>query len=261
MCGRFASIKDSTQLANEFEAVDGTRGQVVEPDYNIPPTHAVLTVVARHPRDDDGMPDPTRTVRSIRVMRWGLVPRWAKDPAIGSRMFNARVETVADKPAFRGSAAHYRCLIPADGWYEWRREEGRKWPFYLTSIDRESLAMAGIWSVWRDPAGDPDGPPLSTCAVLTTPSVGEPAEVHDRMPLVLPRKAWRPWLDPDVDLGASEVSSLLSPPGPDVLGRIEVRPVSPAVNHVRNNGPGLVERFDPISLPPALDISGLLSKS
>ncbi|AOS65421.1 SOS response-associated peptidase [Actinoalloteichus hymeniacidonis] len=261
MCGRFASIKSSTQLANEYEAVDGTRGRVVEPDYNIPPTHAVLTVVARHPRDANGTPDPASIVRSIRVMRWGLVPHWAKDPAIGSRLFNARMETVADKLAFRAPAAQRRCLIPADGWYEWRREEGRKRPFYLTSNDRESLALAGIWSVWRDPAGDADGPPLATCTIVTTPSAGEPAEVHDRMPLVLPRKDWGTWLDPDADLGVDGVAALLRPPGSDVLGRIEVRPISPAVNHVRNNGPGLLERFEPVSLPASLDISRLVSKS
>jgi putative SOS response-associated peptidase YedK len=252
MCGRYASTKNPATLALEFDALDGTADadeRAAAPRYNVAPTTPVLSVVTRHPRDDEGVADPERTQRSIRVMRWGLVPHWAKDPGIGSRMINARAESAGSKPAFRDAVARRRCLLPADGWYEWQAGSGkRKQPFFITPADGSSLAMAGLWATWR---GGPDAeePPLVTCAVLTTEAVGPLAEIHDRMPLLLPRESWTDWLDPD----SADPSRWLAPPSAELVHGLELRPVSTAVNSVRRDGPELVERIDPTQ-PALLDL-------
>ena len=235
MCGRYASSKDPGKLAAEFAALDATGGAAPGADFNVAPTKRVLTVVQRHLRDETGETDLERTERSIRVMRWGLVPFWAKDKSIGSRMINAKSETVTSKPAFRSSIKRYRCLVPADGWYEWKREGGKKQPFFMTPPDGSSLAMAGIYSTWRE---DDEAEPLVTCSVLTAAAVGQLTEVHDRMPMVLPSQAWSRWLDPD----QPDVSDLLAPPSLEIAESLEVRPVSTAVNSVRNNGAELLDR-------------------
>jgi putative SOS response-associated peptidase YedK len=241
MCGRYASIKAPADLADEFRAVDATGG--VEPDYNVAPTKNVVAVVQRHPRDGEGTPDPDTTVRSLRVMRWGLVPSWSKDPKAGARMINARSESAAEKPSFRRALQARRCLLPADGWYEWQRGPDRKQPYYTHYADGASLAMAGLWEFWRpagndavDPTLHPDG--LVTACVLTTAAVGPLAQVHDRMPLVLPPSAWDAWLDPDT--GSDSVTDLIVPPSAELVARMELRPVSALVNSVRNNGPELL---------------------
>ncbi|MDQ3827320.1 MAG: SOS response-associated peptidase, partial [Actinomycetota bacterium] len=153
MCGRYASTKNPATLAVDFDAVDATDGAAPGADYNVAPTKPVLSVVTRHPRDAEGNPDPDRTVRSIRVMRWGLVPHWAKDPGIGSRLINARADSAPSKPAFRDAVARRRCLIPADGWYEWQRTGNHKQPFFITAEDGSTLALAGLWSTWRGQDG------------------------------------------------------------------------------------------------------------
>ncbi|MGH3753991.1 MAG: SOS response-associated peptidase [Pseudonocardiaceae bacterium] len=240
MCGRYASTRDPATLAVAFDAINGTDGAAPGADYNVAPTKPVFSVVTRHPRDAQGVPDPDRTVRSIRVLRWGLVPHWAKDPAAGSRMINARAESAATKPAFRDAVARRRCLLPADGWYEWQAAPGsRKQPFFITPADGSGLALAGLWSTWRGP--DAAAPPLVTCAVLTTDAAGPLAEIHDRMPLILPARAWEAWLDPDCD----DPSRLLAPSPPELVAGLELRPVSTAVNDVRRGGPELVERIEP----------------
>ncbi|MGH3780003.1 MAG: SOS response-associated peptidase [Pseudonocardiaceae bacterium] len=249
MCGRYASTRDPATLAVEFDAVDATDGTAPGAHYNVAPTTPVLSVVTRHPRDSQGVPDHT-TVRSVRVMRWGLVPHWAKDPAVGSRLINARAETAAGKPAFRDAVARRRCLLPADGWYEWQRAGGRKQPFFITRSDGAGLAFAGLWSTWRNPDGA--APPLVTCAVLTTDAVGPLAEIHDRMPLILPAGAWQAWLDPDSD----DPSRLLAPPPAQLVRELELRPVSTAVNNVRHDGPELVQRAAP-EQPALLDLDHL----
>jgi putative SOS response-associated peptidase YedK len=249
MCGRYASTRNPATLAVEFDAVDGTDGAAPGADYNVAPTKPVLSVVTRHPRDRQGIPDTGRTVRSIRVMRWGLVPHWAKDPAVGSRLINARAESAASKPAFRDAVARRRCLLPADGWYEWQRLGGHKQPFFITSADGSGLALAGLWSTWRRP--DVEAPPLVTCAVLTTKAVGPLAAIHDRMPLVLPARAWQPWLDPDTE----DPSELLLPPPAQLVQTLELRPVSTAVNNVRHDGPELIEWVDP-EQPALLKLDG-----
>lgn len=246
MCGRYASTRNPATLAVEFDALDATDGAAPAADYNVAPTKPVLAVVTRHPRDSDGVADPDRTVRSIRVMRWGLVPHWANDPRIGSRMINARVESAAGKPAFRDALAKRRCLLPADGWYEWQRVGSQKQPFFMTPADGSSLALAGLWSSWRGPDTDA---PLVTCTVLTTDAVGPLAEIHDRMPLLLPAQAWSSWLDPD----SPDPGELLAPPPVQLVVGLELRAVSTAVNNVRHAGPQLVERVEP-EQPALLDL-------
>jgi len=241
VCGRYASTKSPAALAEEFDALDATGGEAPGPDYNVAPTKPVISVVARHPRDPEGRADPTTTVRSLRVMRWGLVPYWADDPAIGSRMVNARAESAATKPAFRRPLARPRCLLPAEGWYEWKREGRAKQPYYLTG-GASSLALGGLWETWRGRDAPEDEPPLVSCAVLTTAAVGRLTAIHDRMPLVLPRSAWAAWLDPDRE----DVADLLAPPSAALVDGFELRPVSPLVNDVRRNGPELTEPVEPV---------------
>ena len=238
--------RNPATLAVEFDAVDATENAAPGADYNIAPTKPVLSVVTRHPRDQHGVPDPDRTVRSIRVMRWGLVPHWAKDSKVGSRLINARAESAAGKPAFRDAVAKRRCLLPADGWYEWQQLGTHKQPFFIAPADGSALALAGLWSTWR-PADDPASV-LVTCAVLTTNAVGPLTEIHDRMPLILPAPQWQAWLDPDRD----DPSELLVPPPPELVAALELRPVSTAVNSVRHDGPELVERVELDS--PLLDL-------
>lgn len=239
MCGRYASSKDPGTLAREFDAVDATGTDAPVADHNIAPTKPVFSVVQRHPKGTDGDRDPSRTERSVRVMRWGLVPKWAKDPAIGNRMINARAETVTDKPAFRTAIRYYRCLLPADGWYEWQRDTTPKQPYFMTPRDGSSLALAGIWATRRDPGASAETPPLVSCAVLTTEAVGPLAGVHERMPMLLSSSEWTHWLDPDVE----DVTDLLGPPSSSLVAGLELRPVSRAVNDVRNNGVELTERI------------------
>lgn len=239
MCGRYAATKDPATLVKEFDATDETEGKAPPVDHNVAPTKNVVTVVARHPRGADGevlLDEPA--TRGLRVMRWGLIPFWAKDKSVGNRMINTRVETAAEKPAFRRALKKHRCLVPADGWYEWQRTAGGKQPFFMTAQDGSSLAFAGIWETWRDPQAEEGAPKVVSFSVLTTDAVGDLTDIHDRMPLVLPRERWSRWLDPDTE----EVSELLVPPSQGIVDALELRPVSDRVNNVRNNGPELVER-------------------
>jgi putative SOS response-associated peptidase YedK len=254
MCGRYASIKAPADLADEFRAVDATDG-AAKPDYNVAPTKNIVTVVERHPRDAEGTPDPDTVERSLRMVRWGLVPSWAKDPKAGAKMINARSESVSEKPAFRRALNARRCLIPADGWFEWQRGEDHKQPYYTHYKDGSSLAMAGLWEYWK-PKEDPDNQypdGLVTATVLTTQAVGPLTEIHDRMPLVLPPTAWDAWLNPDMSGGDDAVARLLAPPSEDLVAALELRPVSALVNSVRNNGPELLaplraEEAEPLQL-------------
>lgn len=230
MCGRYVSTRDPGKLAAEFDAVDATGDAAVSEDYNVAPTKSVLSVVQRHAE------------RSIRVMRWGFVPKWAKDRSIGNRMINAKAETAATKPAFRSAIKYHRCLLPADGWYEWKREDVGKQPYFMTLADGSSLAFAGIWATWHTPDTET---PVVSCAILTTSAVGELRDVHDRMPLLLSRDTWNRWLDPEI----GDVTGLLAGPSPEVVAGLELRPVSSQVNNVRNNGAELIERVPGPGLP------------
>jgi putative SOS response-associated peptidase YedK len=239
MCGRYASSRRPEDLAEEFE-IDRARvaasvPEPLGPDFNVAPTKQVYAVLNR--------PDGPR---DLRVVSWGLVPFWAKDPKIGSRMINARMETVGEKPAFRRAFAKRRCLLPADGYYEWyptsqRTKAGKplKQPFFIRPKDGSSLAMAGLYEIWRDKEKAEDDPSrfLWTCTVLTTEAEDDVGMIHDRMPLLVERDRWDAWLDPE-RTATDDLAGLLVPAAP---GRLEAYPVSTAVNAVRNNGPELVE--------------------
>ncbi len=238
MCGRYAASRNPEDLVEEFE-VDAPAPEALAPDYNVAPTKKVYAVLTR--RTDDGDPQ-----RRLAVVRWGLVPSWAKDPSIGSRMINARLETVAEKPAYRRAFAKRRCLLPADGYFEWYTPEGDdvpkgkngkpvKQPFYIHPRDGGVLAMAGIYEIWRDRTRDDDDPAawLWTASVLTTQAEDAVGRIHDRMPMMVEPDRWSEWLDPRT---GGELS-LLVPAAP---GRLEAYPVAPLVSNVRNNGPELV---------------------
>ncbi len=259
MCGRYASSRRPEDLAEEFEIDRGTLTETVTeplaPDYNVAPTKEVYAVVERPPAGDRRRPPDEGSAgeetqpaqqRQLRVLRWGLVPFWAKDPAIGNRMINARMETVEQKPAFRQAFAKRRCLIPADGYYEWYPTEQRtkagkplKQPFFIRPKDGSVLAMAGLYEIWRDPTRDDDDPQRFrwTCTVLTTTAEDDVGQIHDRMPLLVEEERYAAWLDPTRD-DPGELRGLLVPAAP---GRLEAYPVSTRVNSVRNNGPELVE--------------------
>ncbi|MDT8911564.1 SOS response-associated peptidase [Amycolatopsis sp. PS_44_ISF1] len=239
MCGRYAATKDPAVLIEEFAAVDLT-GDRARADHNVAPTKNVVTVVQRHPRDAEGQVlEDEPAERSLRIMRWGLVPFWAKDPSAGSRMINTRSETAREKPAFKRALASRRCLVPADGWFEWRRTGQEKEPFYMTDPAGASIAFGGIWESWR-PKDDAAAEPLITFSIITTDAAGQLTDVHHRMPLIVPSGHWADWLDPDRE----DVDGLMVPTPPSIVESLELRPVSSLVNNVRNNGPELLERAE-----------------
>lgn len=242
MCGRYAASRNPDDLVEEFELEERPE-QVLPASYNVAPTQNVYAVVERPPR---GEPDAKPT-RALHVVRWGLVPSWAKDPKIGSRLINARMESVAEKPAFRRAFAKRRCLLPADGYFEWYGEtKGKKQPFFIRPADGGVLAMAGLYELWKDPsAGEDEDPWLWTCTVLTTSAPDDLGRIHDRMPLLVEHERYAEWLDPSRD-DPEELTSLLVPAAP---GRLTAYPVSTEVNNVRNNSPHLVEPI-PAESPP-----------
>ena len=247
MCGRYAASRSPDDLALEFEAVKAEGQQPLPADYNVAPTKDVYVVRPKKERDAEGAPTGAWH-RELRAVRWGLVPAWAKDVSMGNRLLNARIESLTSKPAFRTAARTRRCLVPADGWYEWakRLDKPTKQPYFITPQDGSVLAFAGLWEVWGH--GDDR---LYTCTVVTEPAVGALAEIHDRMPFVLPRERWAEWLDPSRE----DVEAILQPTPPDLVEHLELRPVSTLVNNVANNGPDLEKRVETVSEPadqPAL---------
>jgi len=190
-------------------------------------------------------------VRELRVVRWGLVPFWAKDISIGSRLINARAETVASKPAFRRAFARHRCLLPADGFYEWEKsgdpKSPRKQPYYIRREDGGVLAFAGLYELWRDkdrPDDDPDSW-LWTATIITTRAEDEVGRIHDRMPMVIEPARWADWLDP----AATSAEALHGLMTPAASVHLTTYPVSTEVNSVRHNGPGLIEPMEGDSDP------------
>jgi len=234
VCGRYAASRSPDDLVEEFE-VDDRPEQVLPPSYNVAPTQDVYAVLERAPRGDPTAP----ARRALRVVRWGLVPSWAKDPSIGNRMINARMETVAAKPAFRKAFASRRALLPADGYFEWYGEvKGKKQPFFIRPADGGVLAMAGLYELWRNPAAAKDEDPwLWSATVLTTTATDDLGRIHDRMPLLVEKGRYDEWLDPSRDDAAS-LTGLLVPAAP---GLLTAYPVSTEVNNVRNDGPQLVD--------------------
>lgn len=169
----------------------------------------------------------------METLRWGLIPSWADDPGIGARMINARSETVAEKPSFRRAFKDRRCLIPADGFYEWQRTNGGKQPYYFQTEDRRPFAFAGLWESWSR-----EGEEIHSCAILTTNANDLVGEIHPRMPVILPPEDYDLWLDPD----ARESDLLLPLLRPYPAGDMQAHPVSRKVNKPSNNDPGCVER-------------------
>jgi putative SOS response-associated peptidase YedK len=223
MCGRYASLRGARDLATVFDASAVMVEESLAPSYNVAPTDRVYVI--RDASDEPGC-------RVVDVARWGLLPPWVTDPRAGARMINARAETVRTSRAYRGPFQARRCLVPADGWYEWRRlsSGGPKQAYYLTSRDGGPLAFAGLWQPWG-----PDR--LLTTTVLTTRALGDLAEIHERMPLVLPADRWAVWLGG----GASDAAGLLELSEVEWISKLELRRVGPGVGNVRNNSPALIE--------------------
>jgi putative SOS response-associated peptidase YedK len=244
MCGRYASARKRQDLLEEFRIDRDRVTDDLEPDYNVAPTKPVYAVLTRAGRGDEAAQD---VARELRVVRWGLVPSWAKDPAIGSRLINARVETVAAKPSFRSAFAKRRCLLPADGFYEWLKVDDagkpRKQPYYIHRADGGELAFAGLYELWRDKSAPDDHPQawLWTAVIITTTAPDEAGRIHDRMPMVIDPAQWGDWLDP-ANNDPSRVHPLLLPAAASGLVSY---PVDTDVNYVRNNGPGLIKPLDP----------------
>ncbi len=243
VCGRYAASRSPDDLVEEFEVERVEVREQLEPDYNVAPTKTVYAVLTRRSLE---LPEGSPAVRQLRVVTWGLVPSWAKDPSIGSRLINARMETLTEKPAFRRAFAKRRCLLPADGYYEWYAGSApgaAKQPFYIHPTDGGSLAMAGLYEFWRSEHADPDDPASWrwTATVITTQAEDALGQIHDRMPLMVARDRWTHWLDPATS-EPDELRGLLVPAAP---GLLRADPVSTAVNNVRNNGPELVEPVAP----------------
>jgi putative SOS response-associated peptidase YedK len=223
MCGRFVSATDPEGVIRFF-TVDDRKADDLPPSWNVAPTDPVHAVVEH------------AGSRLLVAFRWGLVPSWSTDRKGAARMINARVETVSEKPAYRTALERRRCLIPADGFYEWTKApDGTRQPHFIAPGDGGLLAFAGLWEVWRDPA-DPDAELLRTCTILTTAAAEEVRPLHDRMPLTLPADRWDEWLDRDLQDG--EAAADLARTAAHT--RLRHHAVAPAVNNVRSNGPQLI---------------------
>lgn len=232
MCGRFVSSSSPERIAAYFgaEAAVETLGQ----NFNVAPTNDVYGVV------------DTADGREVQAFMWGLLPVWAKERKLGQKMINARSETIAEKPAFKGVFKKHRCIIPMDGFYEWApgveggpvTKAGKlaKRPYFIHRTDDEPLAVAGLWSAWRDKAEGADAPWLHTASVITTSANATMEPIHNRMPVILPKAMWDQWLDP-TNQNIDMLSKLLVP-APDNL--LTMHEVSTDVNNVRNKGAHLV---------------------
>ena len=222
MCGRFTLTADSEsiQLAFALDSAENWAG----PRYNIAPTQQVAVITDRQPN-------------SLSMFKWGLVPSWAKDPKIGSRMINARAETAYEKPSFRSAFKRRRCLIPADGYFEWAREGKRKRPMYIQHAQRDIFAFAGLWESWKDPQGKW----LNTCTILTTEANARIQPIHHRMAVIIEPADYEMWLAPRA-LEPGEWQPLLAGPRPE---KLKYHAVSTQVNYVRNDHAGLISPAPP----------------
>lgn len=218
MCGRFTLHLGADDLAREFGLVFS--GLHIEKRFNIAPGQLVIVV------------RPAKGARVLEFMEWGLVPAWSKDPKAGPRPINARAETLAEKPMFRGPFRTGRCLIPASGFYEWKAEGKAKAPWYIRPKDGPLFAFAGLTSLWEGPEGE-----LRTCTIVTTSPNALMAALHNRMPAILPREHWEAWLDPE-QRDLARLTELLAPCPPEDM---VAHPVGPAVGNPRNDHPALVE--------------------
>jgi putative SOS response-associated peptidase YedK len=226
MCGRKIIKAKVREYASMFDVLNVPD---MIPNYNVAPTQLV-PVVRLKPED--------RT-REMVLLKWGLIPSWAKDPAIGSRMINARADTVAEKPAFREAFRRRRCLMVADGFYEWQKTNGKKQPYFIGMRDESPFAFAGLWECWEDPFMGP----IESCALITTNANDIVRPIHDRMPVILEPKTYEKWLDPDAK--DMKLKELLVPLPAE---QMKTYPVSTLVNKVENNGPECVA---PVIIEPA----------
>ena len=239
MCGRFALYTPPARLARYFGAslADGVESDF-HPSWNVAPTDQVLGVRDRRHAGDGGgeaAPAPERWLMSF---RWGLIPWWSKDAKSGSRLFNARSETVATKASFREAFRERRIIVPADGFYEWHKTKtGQRQPHYFHRADGEPMAFAGLAERWREKDAPKDAPYLRSCTVITTPGGADMEGIHDRMPVILDPATFDLWLDP-ADEDTEELRALLRPPP---AGTVLHHPVGPRVGSVRNNGAELIE--------------------
>ncbi|MVA76077.1 SOS response-associated peptidase [Auraticoccus sp. F435] len=241
MCGRYAATANPDELVEEYE-VDEVTGAWGGPSWNVAPTDPVPAVLERVDKESGDVR------RRLSPLRWGLVPSWSKDVSGGARMINARVETVAEKPAFRRAFATRRCLLPADGYYEWYTSEPaaggkpRKQPFFISRADGRRLSMAGLYEFWRDPSAEPDDPAawVVSCTVITTTATDAVGHIHDRMPMVVAESARDAWLDPSLT-DPRAAHELLSVTEAELL---QAYAVVPLVSNVRNDGPELLTPLD-----------------
>ncbi len=219
MCGRFTLFASPAVIQEAFDLAEAPVG--LTPRYNIAPTQPVAVIA------NDA------AARRLQFMRWGLIPSWAKDPEIGSRLINARAETLAEKPSFRTALRRRRCLIVADGFYEWRKDDGGKTPFYIYLRSQQPFAFAGLWDVWQAP----DGGVIPTCTIITTGPNSLLAALHDRMPVILPPDAYAHWLDPALQTPADVASLLISFPAAEMM----LRQVARTVNSPHNDSAACIE--------------------
>ena len=227
VCGRYVTVSSPALLAERFHVTD-VRLRELEPSYNVAPRADVPVVAERHGE------------RVLDVLRWGLVPFWAKDPKIGDRMINARAETLLTSNAFKRAFERRRCIVPADGFYEWQKVEGKrpKVPWFIRRRDGEPLAFVGLWDTWHDRAAGDDAPRLRTCVIITTQPNELLAPIHDRMPVVLPESDWDSWLSVDNHDTATLTNLLVPLPA----NELEAWTVSTLVNKADNNSPELLDR-------------------
>jgi putative SOS response-associated peptidase YedK len=217
MCGRYTLKTPVSELAERFDIEETPPSMTAS--YNIAPTQQVATVLAENGK------------RKLEMLHWGLIPSWAKDPEVGNRMINARAETVAEKPSYRKAFQERRCLILADGFYEWQKTDNGKQPFYIRMEDESPFAFAGLWESWRN------GREIRSCTIITTVPNDVAAPIHNRMPVILRPEDYEMWLDPDFD-EREPLTSLLKPYPADGM---EAYPVSRRVNKPSNNEPGCIE--------------------
>jgi putative SOS response-associated peptidase YedK len=231
MCGRYFLQRDPAALARYFETNNPTPNFAA--NWNMAPTQQGL-VLRRHPRTGQ---------RHLDVLRWGLVPRWAKDASGAARLMNARDDSVAVKPSFREAFRKRRCLVPMDGFYEWRGDGRSKQPFACALRSGAPMACAGLWEGWQQP----DGSWLRSYTIITTAAAGRQALLHERMPVILPRPAWDPWLTSEDE----ETPLALLRPAEDAL--LAFWPVATRVGRVAENDAGLLARDPSVMAPPELD--------
>jgi putative SOS response-associated peptidase YedK len=215
MCGRFCQVSSAADIAAVFKVESGE----ISPRYNVAPSQSVVAIVR--------LPDPDDL--QVKSLQWGLIPSWAKDPKIGSKLINARAETVSEKPSFRSALRKRRCLIPANGFYEWQQVEGsrQKQPYFIGLQDERLFAFAGLYEQWGSPGGDV----LETCTIITTTANELMAPIHERMPVILAEQDYALWLDPSF----GEIDRLQALLDPYPASEMKLYPVSSLVNNPKND--------------------------